>query len=179
MSNHKNSEKISNSNWTLVKKKSSSKRKLPVKRPIAVEYKENPYFYSHLDELSLLVYYVLTKFQQPLPASAIKKEVNGMIKLYVFPPYMLLEQRKALHDEYEKKEIGWALYEGPLKDYLLHTKDTFITQQQHPNTTNTTNTTTQTKKPRLWCLNLKKINQFTNTNTTTGVGVINSINTLL
>jgi hypothetical protein len=141
------------SNWTLVKTISRRKPQLKVKKPVVVEYIENPCFHSYLDELSLLVYYVLTKFQHPLPASAIKKEVNGIIKTGIYPTYMSCEQNKALNEVYEKKEIGWVLYEGPLQEFLLHSKD-------HTTKDQPVVPTKIYKTPRLWCLNLRKIYQF-------------------
>jgi len=69
------------------------------------------------DPLSLAVYCILIKFEHPLPASAIKKEVNMMIKVKKYPS-CLSEQCQNLKDEYTKKEIGWVLYEGPLQEHL-------------------------------------------------------------
>ena len=72
-----------------------------------------------LDELSLLVYCVLSKFGHPLPASAIKKEVNKLIVETNFPLYICDEKKAKIKKEYIKKDIGWVLYDSPLKEHVL------------------------------------------------------------
>ena len=94
-----------------------------VKQPIVIEVK--PEFYETLDELSLLVFSVLyrnCKETYGWPASAIKKEINAIISSKTYPTYLSESKQAGLKDEYLKKDIGWALYDGPLKNYLVCNK---------------------------------------------------------
>jgi hypothetical protein len=94
-----------------------------VKQPIVIEVK--PEFYETLDELSLLVFSVLyrnCKETYGWPASAIKKEINAIISSKSYPTYLSESKQALLKDEYLKKDIGWALYDGPLKNYLVCNK---------------------------------------------------------
>jgi len=89
-----------------------------------------------LDALSVLVFSILYRHPSfhTWPASAIKKEVNNMIMHKKLPNCLNEAKRAELKDEYSKKDIGWVLYEGKLKDYLV---------------------CDQTSLPRLWKLNRK------------------------
>lgn len=74
---------------------------------------------SSLDCLSLMIYNVLHSFEHALPASAIKKEVNALIEDGKCPPYLDdIDKKSQLKSEYTKKDIGWALYDGPLSRYM-------------------------------------------------------------
>ena len=78
----------------------------------------NRHFYDKMDTLSLLVYCVMSRYEHALPASAIKKEVNTLIEIPEFLPDYIwpndLPEKLC-----QKKDIGWVLYEGPLKDFLI------------------------------------------------------------
>jgi hypothetical protein len=123
-----------NGSWTVVsrntKKNKTPSNLLPtrvqtktVKQSIVTEVKTE--FYETLDELSLLVFSVLyrnCKETYGWPASAIKKEINAIISSKTYPTYLSESKQTALKDEYLKKDIGWALYDGPLKNYLVCNK---------------------------------------------------------
>jgi len=82
-------------------------------------------FLELMDGLSLLVFSVLCRsnFSGDWPASAIKKEVNAMIKTKQFPDFVPQSKLDTLKDEYLKKDIGDVLYDGPLNKFLTSNKD--------------------------------------------------------
>lgn len=139
----------SDNSWTLVSKPKKKYRKKCNDNP---EQKDSPdissfsntpnglvnlelpsIFYDDLDGLSILVLHVLLKCDNPLPASAIKKEVNLMIAQKQIPNEMTKDKEATLKFAgYAKKDIGWVLYDGPLSKYLC---------------------CNQNQVPRLWNLN--------------------------
>ena len=120
--------------WITVKKR--KKKTTSLNKDGVFEY-EDPthtprvvFLDEEYDPLSLLVYYVLVNNDFPKPSSFITKEIKRLLKSKDTPIY-IKKNKHLFKKEYTKKDIGYALYEGPLSKIVV--KD-------------------ESKIPRLWSL---------------------------